>query len=214
MLLRGQFSERGSERLRSNAPAYARPQVLAHYSRKQRVFFLKLLHLLQNLFSNLREHLFGDQHQRFTGDSVYPACFGKPLRGVADFVVQPRGAGDNLFVSEAEDRALRHGRENLFATSALQGFEIGHSSRVAQCRPPRERIEDCSASDRDHRGKLPQDETVPAQHEDFVLQLQIREGAAAGLPFPFPVKKNLSDGFLGPRVKMNARSVLHFSPRS
>src|SRR5438270_569649 len=138
----------------------------------------------------------------------------KPLRAVAEFVVQPRGAGDNLFVSEAEDRALRHGRENLFATSALQGFEIGHSSRVAQCRPPRERIEDCSASDRDHRGKLPQDETVPAQHEDFVLQLQIREGAAAGLPFPFPVKKNLSDGFLGPRVKMNARSVLHFSPRS
>ena len=213
MLLGGQFFQCRSERLRSSAPAYARPQVLAQYSRKQRIFFLKLLHLLQNLFSNLGEHLFGDQHQRFTGDSFYPAGFGKPLRGVADFVVYPRGAGDHLFVSEAEDRALRDRRENLFATSALQGFEIGRSPRVAQCRPPRERIEDCSASDRDHRRELPQDETVPGQHEDFVLQLQIREGTAAGLQFPFPVKKNFSDGFGRPRVKMNARSVLHFSPR-
>ena len=55
------------------------------------------------------------------------------------------------------------------------------------------------------------DEAVSRQHEEFILQFQVREDACARGHFLRSVKKNLGDGFRRSRVKVYAHSLLNFS---
>src|SRR4029077_9108852 len=146
LLLGQEIVESVAKSLRLNTPSQARPQIFARYSRKKRVFFVKIGDTGSNFQLNFIETSFGEQYQRLGGDSSDTIGCGEMLCGRSDLIFFPAGARQDFLERQSEDGAFGHGGEYFAFVPPRQCFEEGHATRVANGRTAGERVQDYAAA--------------------------------------------------------------------
>src|SRR6267154_2770550 len=183
LLLGDQGIEGGAKGFGTNALSKTRPQIFARYSRKERVFFVKLFYARINFLLNLVETFLGEEYERLRGDSYHATGSEEILCGGGNLICCPAGAGYDFFEVQSEESAFGHCCEDLGFVAALQRLEESYAASIAHSGAASERVEHYSTANGGYRGKLADDETVTGHDQNIVLKAKLHEGALAGSEF-------------------------------